>query len=162
MNLEVSSSAKILIPVGDLVSRELITRALHALSSFRDPLIVLLHVVEIPSRTAALDPEAHRHQIQKAEERLNELARWLTSQGLKVKVRVAVARSAADGIIEETERDGYLIVFLMKRKMVSRWQRLFQRSVSERVVRHANCLVLTAPIGKTSSRSENRANTKIP
>jgi nucleotide-binding universal stress UspA family protein len=146
--------ARILIPVGKLVSKQLIMQALHVLSTFKDPLIVLFQVVEIPSRTAALDPDLYRSQIEDSERILRELANWLTQQGLKARTKVAVARSAADGIIEETERGDYLIVFLMKRKTAGGWKRYFARSVSEKVVRHSNCLVLTAPLGHLESHSE--------
>ncbi len=139
-------SARILIPVGDAISKKLITRALHVLSAFRKPAIVLLHVVEVPSRTSALDPEAYRSEIDKAKDRLMELSKWLADQGLHVTVKVAVARNVVEGIIDETETDGYLIVFLMKRRIRSGWRQFFTRSVSERVVRQASCLVMTAPL----------------
>jgi len=141
-----SGSAKVLIPIGEPVSRKLITQALHVLSAFRKPLIVLFHVVEVPSRTAALDPEPYRNEIQQAEEKLNDLAKWLRSQSLTVRVKVVVARNVAEGIVDETERDGYFIVFLMKRRFKRGWKQMFTRSVSGRVVRYANCLVLTAPL----------------
>lgn len=140
------ASIKILIPIGDQFSKERITEALHVLSTFKNPIIVLLHVIEVPSRTSVLDPEPYRDEITKAERKLNDLSKWLTDQGLKVVVKVAVARNIADGIVEETERDGYLIVFLMKRKLTKGWRRFFSKSVSERVVRSANCLVMTAPL----------------
>lgn len=108
-------------------------------------MIVLFHVVEVPSRTAALEPEPYRNEIQQAEEKLNDLAKWLSSQSLTVLVKVVVARNVAEGIIDETETDGYFIVFLMKRRFRRGWRQVFRRSVSGRVVRYANCLVLTAP-----------------
>ncbi|MGD0177369.1 MAG: universal stress protein [Candidatus Bathyarchaeia archaeon] len=138
------------MPVGDLVSKELITRALHLLSAFASPLIVLLHVIEVPSRTAALDPEPYRNEIKEAEKRLSEISEWLTNQGMSVRSKVAIARSVAEGILAETESDSYMIVFLMKRRVRGGWARLFNRSVSERVVRSANCLVMTAPLEQLS------------
>lgn len=140
------SPAKILIPIGDLVSKELITRALHVLSAFKNPLVVLLHVIEVPSRTGTLDPEPYRNEIDKAERKLKDLSAWLENQDLKAVVKVVVARNVAEGIVTETEREGYLIVFMMKRKIKQRWKRYFSRSVSEQVVRSANCLVMTAPL----------------
>ncbi len=137
---------KILIPIGDPVSRKLITQALHILSAFRHPVIVLFHVVEVPSRTATLDPEPYRNEIQQAEEKLSDLAKWLRSQSLTVRVKVVVARNAAEGIIEETETGGYFVVFLMKRRFRRGWSRVFKRSVTGKVVQYANCLVLTAPL----------------
>jgi len=141
-----AGSSKILIPIGDLVSRELITRALHLLSAFKDSPIVLLHVIEVPSRTATLEPEPYLNEIHEAEKRIGDLSEWLTHQGLTVRSKVAVARSVADGILTETEDDSYMIVFLMKRRVHGGWRKLFNRSVSERVIRSANCLVMTAPL----------------
>ena len=68
---------------------------------------------------------------------------------------MAVARNAAEGIITETENEDYMIVFLMKRRRVKGWKRLFNRSVSERVVREANCLVMTAPLEHLKSRQND-------
>jgi nucleotide-binding universal stress UspA family protein len=137
---------KVLIPVGELVSRKLITQALHVLSTFKNPTIVLFHVVEVPSRTATLDPELYRPELDKAEEKLSDLAEWLTRQSLRVRVKVVVARNVAEGIIDETETGDYFIVFLMKRRFKRGWRQLFKRSVSQKVVRFANALVLTAPV----------------
>jgi nucleotide-binding universal stress UspA family protein len=139
-------SAKILIPVGSAVSRKLITEALHIFSVFKTPLIVLLTVIEIPSRTATLETEPYRVQISSAEKKLNDLSEWLTAQGLRVQVKVAVARNVSEGIIEETDSDGYTAVFMMKRKTKKGWRGLFTRSVSQKVVRGANCFVMTAPL----------------
>lgn len=131
--------------MGEPVSRKLITQALHVLSAFKSPTIVLFHVVEVPSRTATLEPEPYRSDLDKAEQKLNDLARWLRNQSLSVRVKVVIARNAAEGIIDETETGGYFIVFLMKRRFRRGWRQMFKRSVSGRVVRYANSLVLTAP-----------------
>ena len=145
-NPSVQGSAKILIPVGELVSKKLITQALHVLSVFKKPLIVLFSVIEVPSRTATLERDPYRKQIIEAENRLSGLSTWLADQGLKVLVKVVVARNIAEGIIDETESDGYLLVFMMKRKTHRGWRSIFSRSVSQKVVRAANCFVLTAPL----------------
>jgi len=113
----------------------------------------LLHVIAVPSRTATLEPELYRSEIKDAEARLSEISQWLTSQGMSVKSKVAIARSVPEGIIAETESDSYTIVFLMKRRFRKGWGRLFNHSVSERVVRSANCLVMTAPLEQISPRS---------
>jgi nucleotide-binding universal stress UspA family protein len=141
-----AETAKILIPVGDIVSKELITKALHVLSTFKSPIIVLFHVIEIPSRTATLETEPYEAQIKSAEKRLGDISTWLTGQGLEVRIKVAIARYIAEGIIDEVNGDGYLVVFLMKRKMAKGWKRLFTRSVSERVIRSVNCLVMIATL----------------
>ncbi len=135
-----------------MLSKRLILQALHVLSAFKSPSIVLLYVIEVPSRTATLETEPYQDNIKRAENRLNEVSKWLVSQGFKVHVKVGVARNIAEGIVEETESDGYLIVFLMKRRAERGWRRLFTRSVSEQVVRRANCLVLTAPLEQLSAK----------
>ncbi len=140
------TSAKLLIPVGDSVSRKLIAEALHLLSAFKKPLIVLFNVIEVPSMTATLETEPYRLQIDQAEKRLNDLAKWLTAQDLTVLVKVVVARNVAEGIIEETESDDYAAVFMMKRKTRKGMRGIFRRSVSQKVVRGANCFVITAPL----------------
>jgi nucleotide-binding universal stress UspA family protein len=145
-----TSPVNILIPVGDIVSKRLINQALHILSAFKNALIVLFRVVEVPSRTAVLEPEPYQDEIRGAEQRLTELAKWLTDQGLRVRVKVAVARSTSEGIVEEAQRGDYLLVFLMKRRMVKGWRRILRRSVTERVVRSANCVVMTAPLEELS------------
>jgi nucleotide-binding universal stress UspA family protein len=141
-----AETAKILIPVGEIVSKELITQALHVLSAFKSPLIVLFHVIEIPSRTATLETEQYEAQIKSAKKRLVDFSTWLTEQGLEVRIKVAIARNTAQGIVDEVNNDGYLVVFLMKRKMGKGWKRLFHRSVSEMVIRSANCLVMIATL----------------
>jgi nucleotide-binding universal stress UspA family protein len=127
------------------VSRKLITQALHVMSAFKSPTIVLFHVVEVPSRTAALDPEPYQNELDEAERKLTEIANWLRRQALKVRVKVVVARNVADGIIDETETGDYFLIFLMKRRFKRGWRQLLKRSVSQRVVRFANSMVLTAP-----------------
>jgi nucleotide-binding universal stress UspA family protein len=150
-----TSPVNILIPVGDIVSKQLINQALHILSAFKNALVVLLHVVEVPSRTAILEPEPYQEDIRRAEQRLTNLAKWLTDQGLRVRIKVAVARSIPEGIIEEADSGDYLLVFLMKRKQVQGLQRILKRSVTERVVRSANCVVMTAPLEQLPKHSTN-------
>lgn len=116
------------------------------MSAFKNPTIVLFHVVEVPSRTSTLDPEPYRNELDAAEQKLSDLAKWLRGQSVKVRVKVVVARNVAEGIIDETETGDYFIVFLMKRRVNRGWKQLFKRSVSQQVVRFANSLVLTAPL----------------
>jgi nucleotide-binding universal stress UspA family protein len=141
-----TASVNILIPVGDIVSKQLINQALHILAAFKNAIVVLLRVVEVPSRTAILEPEPYQDDIRRSEQKLTNLAKWLTDQGLRVRIKVAVARSIPEGIIEEADTGGYLLVFLMKRRKLQGLQRIFKRSVTERVVRSANCVVMTAPL----------------
>jgi nucleotide-binding universal stress UspA family protein len=146
----IEGHTRILIPLGEKVNRERITQALHILSVFKSPLVVLFQVVEVPSRTGTLEPELYKDAIKNAEVRLRELSKWLSDQGIRVLTKVALARNAAEGIIAETENESYVIVFLMKRKTEKGWKRLFSHSVSQEVVRNANCFVMTAPIDQTA------------
>ena len=139
-----SGAAQLLIPVGDTVSKQLITQALHTLSVFRDPTIVLFHVVEVPSRTASLETEQYRSEIVDADTRLADLARWLIDQGFHVKKKVAVARNTVDGILQEIENGNYNVVILLKRRKKKGLRHFLERSVSELVIRSARCFVMTA------------------
>ncbi|HUK49853.1 MAG TPA: universal stress protein [Terriglobales bacterium] len=149
-----SGGIKILIPVGELVSRKLIAQALHVLSAFRNPMVLLFHVIEIPSRTAALETEPYRQEIDEAQKRLNELAEWLRSQSISTQVKVVVARNVPEGITDEADIGEYSIIFLMKRQFRKDWRRLFRRSVSAQVVRDSKCMVLTAPLDDRPTAEE--------
>jgi hypothetical protein len=64
----VPGHTKILIPVGETASKDLITQALHLLTAFKHPLIVLFRVIEVPSRTSTLEPDPYRNEIKRAED----------------------------------------------------------------------------------------------
>lgn len=137
-------SVKILIPIATYVDKEKITRALHALSAFRNPLLVLFHVIELPSSTVPVNGSLYGEEISRSEARLGPIADWLSAQGYAVRVRVVVARKIAEGIIDEANSGGYAFVVMMKRKIRRGIGRLFQRSVSEAVIKSTKCMVLTA------------------
>ncbi len=138
------SKTKLLIPLGKLVDRFKIIEFMGATGVIRNPQIVLLHVVEAPSRTTPLDPEAYRHELDAAEDRLRPIVEWLNQQKLEASSKVVVARSIAEAIVTEANSGGYRFVFLMKRKMPRGWRKFFQKSVTERVIREAKCLVITS------------------
>jgi len=100
---------------------------------------------KVTEETVSAD-EQTMEQIKSAEKKLLDLSTWLTGQGLDVRIKVATARNTAEGIVDEVNNDGYLVVFLMKRKIAESWKRLFTRSVSERVIRSANCLIMIATL----------------
>jgi hypothetical protein len=62
---------------------------------------------------------------------------------VKGSLKVLVARDAVEAIVTEANTGGYRFAFLMKRRMPKGWRRLFQKSVSEHVTRHAKCFVVT-------------------
>ncbi len=136
---EEEHSVKLLVPVANYVDRAKLAEALHAVSVLKDPLIVLLHVVEVPF-SAPLDPSPYKDEIYKAAQFVNPIADWLREQGYHVKTEIRTARDAADGVIEEANAGGYSALLLMKRRPPSGWRRYLHRSDTERVIQEANCL----------------------
>jgi len=134
---------KILIPISSFVDREKIAHALHALSVFKNPMVVLFHVIEVPSRTSPVDTHPFKNEIAEAENRLVPVADWLRSQNYNAVVRVVVARDTVEGIVAEANEGDYSFVLMMKRKIRSGIAKLFHKSTSEAVIRSAKCLVLT-------------------
>ena len=140
---------KILIPLGPTLDRPKIVAALQALSSFRNPLLVPFHVIELPSRTAPLDSALYEAEFKEAEKgHLLDVARWLRDQGYHVQTKVAVARDVTDGIIEEANNGEYVAVLLLKRRVKKGFFRR-PKSVSEKVSRYVECLVITQLVGET-------------
>ena len=136
---EEEHSVKLLVPVADYVDRAKLAEALHALSIFKDPLIVLLHVVEVPF-AAPLDPTLQKDEVYKAGQYITPIAEWLREQKYHVKIEIRTARKSAEGIIEEANSGGYSAVLLMKRRPPRGWRRFFHRSDTERVIQDVNCL----------------------
>ena len=134
---------KILIPISSFVDREKIAQALHALSVFKDPKVVLFHVVEVPSRTSPVDTHPFKNEMAEAENRLLPIADWLRSQNYNAVVRVVVARDKVEGIVTEANEGDYSFVLMMKRKIRGGIAKLFHKSTSEAVIRSVKCLVLT-------------------
>ena len=134
---------KILIPISSFVDREKIAQALHALSVFKDPIVVLFHVVEVPSRTSPVDTHPFKNEMAEAENRLLPIADWLRGQNYNVVVRVVVARDKVEGIIAEANEGDYSFVLMLKRKIRGGIDKLFHKSTSEAVIRSVKCLVLT-------------------
>ncbi len=99
---EEEHSIKLLVPVADYVDRAKLAEALHALSVFKDPLIVLLHVVEVPF-SAPLDPTLQKDEVYKAGLFVTPIAEWLREQKYHVKMEIRTARKSSEGIIEEAE-----------------------------------------------------------
>lgn len=134
---------KILVPIATSADRQLMTRALYALSAFRDPEIVLFHVVEMPSRTVPIDVISHREQISLADEVLSPTAKWLEKEGYTTRKKIVVARDVAEAIISEANSEDYTFVVMTKRRPKKGVRGVFHRSVSEHVAREVRCMVLT-------------------
>jgi|GEM_PF-577263 len=154
-------SAKILIPIAASADRRLMTRALYALSAFKDPEIVLFHVVEMPSRTVPIEVISHKEEIELADEILSPTAEWLEKEGYSVRKKIVVARSVAEAIVAEANAEDYTFALMTKRRPKKGIGGLLHRSVSEQVIREAKCMVLTTLTEKrTANASETPRNDK--
>ena len=149
-------AARILIPVGDVTDEEKIIKALYTLSVFQTPLIVLLHIIEVPSRVTPLYPSIFKEEIERWEEKLDGISRWLNQQGYRTAVKIMTARNIAEGIISEAEREGYDAVVMLKRKVRGRLRRLLHRSISEKVIRHTNALVVILQMDRPPSQPQQQ------
>ncbi len=136
---EEEHSVKLLVPIADYIDKAKLAQALHALSVFKDPLIVLLHVVEVPF-SAPLDPSLQKDEVYKAGQFVTPIAEWLREQKYHVKIEIRTARRSSEGIVEEANAGGYSAVLLMKRRPPKGWRRIFHRSDTERVIEDVNCL----------------------
>jgi len=135
--------ARILIPISNFVDKEKLAKALDSVSTPKTHSIVLLHIIEVPSLTSPLDASHFKEDVDKVAVKLERVAEWIRRQGYDVGVKVRVARDVAEGIAEESNIGEYRIVLMMKRKIRGGLSKLFHRSVSERVIRLTNAMVLT-------------------
>jgi nucleotide-binding universal stress UspA family protein len=135
--------AKMLVPIADRADRQLMTRALYALSAFKDPEIVLFHVVEMPSRTVPIEVVSHKEEIALADEVLSPITEWLKKEGYVTRKKIVVARDVTEAIVNEANAEDYAFVIMTKRHPKKGVRGLFHHSVSERVIRETRCMVLT-------------------
>lgn len=150
---------KILIPIATSADRQLMIRALYALSAFKDPQIILFHIVEMPSRTVPIEVMSHREEIALADEILSPTAEWLEKQGYATRKKIVVARDVAEAIVTEANSEDYTFVIMTKRRPKKGLRGLFHRSVSERVTRETKCMVLTT-LSTELEPKETARNTK--
>ncbi len=134
---------RILVPIADRADRGLMTRALYALSAFKDPEIVLFHVVELPSRTVPIEVVSRKEEIALAGEILAPISEWLKEQGYASRKKIVVARDVAEAIVSEANAEDYAFVIMTKRQPKKGIRGLFHHSVSERVIRETKSMVLT-------------------
>jgi nucleotide-binding universal stress UspA family protein len=153
---------KILVPIATSADKQLMTRALYALSAFKDPEIVLFHVVELPSRTVPIEVVSHREEIALADEVLSPIAEWLKEQRCTSRKKIVVARDVAEAIVNEANAEDYAFVIMTKRHPKKGLGGLFHHSVSERVIRETRCMVLTTLTSEPGvlDRQTFSANTK--
>ncbi|MBS7650442.1 MAG: universal stress protein [Candidatus Bathyarchaeia archaeon] len=140
---------KILIPIADFYDEEKITHGLQVLSVFKNPLIVLLHIIEVPSRTQPLNTHPYEKQISEHRKRVEAIAEWLRKQDYEVKVKIALARSVVEGIVTEANTGKYDAVLMLKRRVKKGYLRIFQKSISEAVIRSVEPVVLISLVDLT-------------
>ena len=151
---------RIVVPIANRADRELMTRALYALSAFKDPEIVLFHVVEMPSRTVPIEVVSHKEEIALADEILSPISEWLEEQGYVARKKIVVARDVAEAIVNEANAGDYAFVVMTKREPKKGVRGLFHRSVSERVIREAKCMVLTTLTAESSTQNDREVSAK--
>jgi nucleotide-binding universal stress UspA family protein len=86
----------------------------------------------------------------------------LGEQRYETRKKIVVARDVAEAIVAEANSDNYMFVVMTKRRPKKGLGGVFHRSVSERVIREANCMVLTtlSPEAATPSAAPSQRNTK--
>jgi nucleotide-binding universal stress UspA family protein len=134
---------KILIPISNFVDREMLIDALNIFKSLGDISITLFNIVEVSSTTLPINSFLFKREISNERSRIQRLVDWLISQNFNVNLKVSIARSSAEGIIEEANSEGYSFIIMMKRKFRGRFQKLFHKSITEDVIRNTRCMVLT-------------------
>lgn len=112
---------RVLLPIGDWEpDKKAMIPALYMLSRLKPrPEITLLNMISIPP-SAPLDASHFKDITDKAKSRMNPLAKWLSGQGFKVSIRIALVRDVADGIIEEASKNGCIAVLMQKKSRPDR------------------------------------------
>lgn len=112
---------RILMPVGEWEpDRKAMLPALYLMSKMKPkPQVMLLSVINVPA-TAPLDASQFRDIIHKTGSKLKPLAGWLSGQGFKTSVKIALARDVVEGIVEEASRPGCAAVLMQKRNKPDR------------------------------------------
>ncbi len=132
---------RILVPIGEK------TRALDVLKLtilLKNPekyIYTLLGLVKVPFITSL---EINKEimgidQAKKIRGKLKEINREMDKYKFKTEVKVATCRDIADGIVEESNRGGYDLIILIKRRGK---RRFFEKSVSKEVIERAEIPVL--------------------
>ena len=128
--------------------------------------ISLIHVVPViprlPDAVSIFDEGAYEKElIQRAEQRLEELVKQLEEAGVRASGRVGLANDAATEIVRDSELADLIVIATHG---TTGWRRLAFGSVTEKVVRTANCpvLVLRAKSAAQSHDGEAKCAAAIP
>jgi nucleotide-binding universal stress UspA family protein len=140
---EQNTQNRVLMPIVGTIGYADMLRVMLPLMTFQSPRITLFHVVETPV-TTPLDAESLSEVVERVKaEKTKPIAEWLASNGYEVDTKIAVARKVADAIVEETQQSEYSFVFMMKRRRREGLRGLLSRSVTDEVVRRAECPVVS-------------------
>jgi nucleotide-binding universal stress UspA family protein len=121
----------------------MLIEALNIFKLTRNVSITLFNVVEVTSTTLPINSSLFEREIANERSKMQPLASWLNSQNFDVNSKVSVSRSAAEGIVEEANSEGYYFIIMMKRKLRGRFQKFFHKSITEDVIKNTRCMVLT-------------------
>jgi nucleotide-binding universal stress UspA family protein len=103
---------------------------------------VVPEIPKLPSASAVFKEHEYEEQLHAdAARTLQTMADKLSKQGLKVKTEVGTANDAAMEIVRIAEENGIDLIVIASHGM-SGWQKLVFGSVTEKVVRVAQCPVL--------------------
>ncbi len=121
MTTSTVEASKILIPIGEgEFDKKALLPALYLLSRMKPkPEVTLLSVISVPT-TVPLDASQFRDIIRKIGSKLKPLAGWLSGQGFKTSVKIALARDVVEGIVEEASKSGCMAVLMQKKSRPDR------------------------------------------
>jgi nucleotide-binding universal stress UspA family protein len=123
--------------------------------------ILLMHAVPViprlPDNVSILNERNYEAElIRSAEQRLAELAAQLEQSGIKARTKVGLANDAAMEIVRDSE--GADLIIIATHGMTG-WRRLAFGSVTEKVVRTADCPVLVLRAKASTESQETQTNT---
>jgi nucleotide-binding universal stress UspA family protein len=141
-------------------SLEALDAAIDIASRYNAGLLLEYVVPVIPRLPDAIsilkEGDYERELIKNAEERLTELAKKVTEKGLSVRTSVGLANDAAMEIIRAADHENVDLIVIATHGMTG-WRRLAFGSVTEKVVRTANCPVLVLRKNQAGESSEHEA-----
>lgn len=132
----------VLMPISGKIEYADMIAAMLPLLRFQTTRLTLLHVIETPISTP-LDTEGMSDVFKEAESRIIPIRDWLNSQGYVATIKLVTARRVPDAIAEDASSTDYSMIFMMKRRRKRGVLGFFSRSVTESVIRHVSCPVVT-------------------
>lgn len=132
----------VLMPVSGQIEYSDMVAAMLPLLKFQTSHITLFHVIEAPVSTP-LESEGMDEILRRSEVKVQPLQDWLNKQGYVAEIKIVAARNVASAIAEEASTYKYSMIFMMKRRRKKGLLGRFSRSVTENVIQHVDCPVVT-------------------